>query len=128
MTLEILRPAFSVCKLADIQTEDLSGEFVFFARTDNEISLVCPSGAAPVRAVAREDGWRAIRVAGALDFSLIGILADITARLAERQISVFAVSTYDTDYLLIKRERLGDAAEALSQAYSVIGQAADKDR
>lgn len=120
MTLQVLEPTFSVCKLPAGQRPDADGAFVFFAKTDSEVSLVCPSDAAPENALAREDGWRALRVAGTLDFSLIGILADIAARLAERSISMFAVSTYDTDYVLVKQERLQDAVEALKRRYAVI--------
>lgn len=65
----------------------------------------------PERTRAREDGWRAFRVAGTLDFSLTGILAGITAVLAERKIGVFAVSSFDTDYLLV---RTGDLERALA--------------
>ena len=120
MTIEILRPSFTVCKVEDVSRIDLSGEFVFVGKTDTEISLVCPTNQAPQTTLSREDGWRAMRVAGALDFSLIGILANITTLLAEKNISVFAVSTYDTDYILIKQERLAQAVEALKTNYSVI--------
>ena len=64
----------------------------------------------------REDGWRALRVCGELDFSLVGILADITSVLARRGISIFAVSTYDTDYILIKENNFTDAISVLGES------------
>lgn len=116
MRLALLPQAFSVCRLADAGQVDLSREFVFFARTDRELSLVCPSRWAPEGALAREDGWRALRVEGVLDFSLVGILAGITGALAAAGVPVFALSTYDTDYLLVKEDRLNAALTALKGA------------
>ena len=95
MTLELLEQAFSVCKLSEDSPVDLSMPFCFYARTDAEISIVCETEAAPANCLAREDGWRALRVAGQLDFSLLGILAGLTGALAAAGVSVFAVSTYD---------------------------------
>jgi hypothetical protein len=66
--------------------------------------------------VAREDGWRAMRVVGTLDFSLTGILSGIATALADAKIGIFAVSTYDTDYILVKQENLDRAVEALKEA------------
>ena len=114
MTLELLEQAFSVCKLSEDSPVDLSMPFCFYARTDAEISLVCETEAAPANCLAREDGWRALRVAGQLDFSLLGILAGLTGALATAGVSVFAVSTYDTDYLMVKQTALERAERALS--------------
>ena len=74
---------------------------------------MCPEPYAPQDALAREDGWRALRIEGTLDFTLVGILAGIAALLAERHIPIFVVSTYDTDYLLVKKENLSAALDAL---------------
>ena len=113
MKLEALCKNFSVCKTSH---EEIPAEgFCFFARTDGEISLVCESEFVPDCAYAREDGWRAFRVSGELDFSLVGILASITSALAQKEIPVFAVSTYNTDYILVRSEYFTSAADTLSE-------------
>jgi hypothetical protein len=84
-------------------------------RTDRELSVVCEEGAAPAD-TKREAGWRLLRVAGPLDFSLTGILAGIAAPLAEAGVSIFAVSTFDTDYIMVKQEDLAKALSALRAA------------
>ena len=106
----------TVCKVMSTESIDLSADFCFIARTDEEISLVCETDRVPVKTVAREDGWRAMRVEGILDFSLTGVLSGIADVLAENGISIFAVSTYSTDYILVKQSSLDDAAEALCAA------------
>ena len=88
--------------------------------TDGEISLVCETAFLSKEVIAREDGWRAFRVAGPLDFSLVGILSPIVSILAEKSIPIFALSTYDTDYLLVKEGRFDEAANALSERYKII--------
>lgn len=114
--IEIIEGRYSVCKVASLSASDLAAPFCFFARTDTELSLVCPDGRVPANALAREDGWRMLRVAGTLDFSLLGILAHITRVLADASVSVFAASTFDTDYLLVREERFADALTALRRA------------
>ena len=86
------------------------------ARTDEECSLVCPTDCAPARALTRDDGWRALRIQGVLDFSLVGILAQIAGTLADRGIALFAVSTYNTDYILVRAAQLEAAVAALRGA------------
>ena len=113
MTLEPLPQAFTVCKPENAADIDLNLPFCFAARTDGELSLVCPTDAAPARTLAREDGWRAFRVVGAMEFTLVGVLARLTGRLAEQGIPVFAVSTFDTDYVLVKAEHFENALAAL---------------
>ncbi|MBQ4089573.1 MAG: ACT domain-containing protein [Clostridia bacterium] len=112
MQLEIFPQYFSVCKLQPGAT--LPEGVCFFARTDNELSLVCETKNLPEATYACENEWRMFRVSGALDFSLIGILARITSILAEAGISVFCVSTYDTDYVLIKSEAFPKAISTLA--------------
>lgn len=121
--LRLLAPAFSACKLQNAPSAaEFARPYCFYAHTDNEISLVCPTERAPDTAISREDGLRAFRVKGALDFSLVGILSRISSALAEAGIAVFAISTYDTDYVLIREERLADAAKALKGAgYALTG-------
>lgn len=102
LTIERIEVPLSVCKVKDYALVDLDAPFTFTGRTDGECSLVCPTDQAPGNATAREDGWRAFRIAGTLDFSLVGILAPIATLLAEAEIGIFAVSTFDTDYVLVK--------------------------
>ena len=109
----ILQDDLTVCKLASLKETPLEAGFYFLGRTDQEISLVCRTEDAPGGTVAREDGWRGFRVAQAMEFSLVGILAGITEILAREEIPVFAVSTFDTDYILTKREHFDRAVEAL---------------
>lgn len=113
MKLEIISRSFSVCRIADLSDVDFGREYCFLGKTDAELSLVCETDAVPITSLAREDGWRAFRIAGTLDFGLIGILAKISAILAENQIGIFAVSTYNTDYIFTKEENFDRALEAL---------------
>lgn len=121
MRLRFFEEAFSVCKLPDAGGLDLSAEFFFLARTAGELSLACPSDACPPDSIAAEHGWRAFCVEGKLDFALVGILAGITRVLAEKGISVFAASTFDTDYVLVKQDKLAEARAALRDAGYEIG-------
>ena len=116
MELQTLDNDFSVCRLRSTEGVDWSRPFTFFSRTDEELSLVCPSEAAPETAERRNDGWRGFRIQGELDFGLIGILARLSALLAEKQIGIFAVSTYNTDYLFVKQENFDRALDALAKA------------
>lgn len=116
LTLQKLAPVFTVCQVPDFTEVDLNAAFCFTGRTDTENSVVCPVECAPRHTIRRDDGWRGFRVQGVLDFSLIGILARLAAVLAEAGISIFALSTYNTDYILVRQERFEDAAKALSQA------------
>ena len=115
MELKALPYALTVCKLADLSAADLNQEFYFLSRTDEELSLVCRTEAVPANTTARDDGWRAFRIEGVLDFSLIGILSKISAILAENQIGIFAVSTYNTDYILVKEENFKRALQVLAE-------------
>ena len=116
MKLHVLPPEFTVCKVAGFDGVDLSAPFVFTAATDEEKSLVCPTAATPAETLAREDGWRAFRIEGVLDFSLVGILARVSGALAAAGVGLFAVSTFNTDYILVKAENLGRALDALCAA------------
>ena len=116
MNLEILPHSFTVCKDMDPAEIPRDASFLFLARTDGELSLVCPTACAPARCGAREDGWRAMRIVGCLDFSLVGILSGIADALTRAGVSLFAVSTYDTDYILVRDFALEDALAALRAA------------
>jgi hypothetical protein len=88
-------------------------------RTADELSVVCWADAVP-EGVRCEKGWRCLRVAGTLDFSLVGVLASMLAPLAAAGVSVFVLSTFDTDYVLVKEAHLTKAADALRLAGYVI--------
>lgn len=121
MILQILPQNLTVCKVGKVSDIDLMQDFFFLSKTDEEISLVCETRYAPSNATHREDGWKAFRIQGTLDFSLIGILSKITTLLAENLIGVFAVSTYNTDYVLVKEENFEKAIRALGEAGYEIG-------
>lgn len=116
MEIRIFEYDFSVCRVAEYAQVNLNDAFCFTGSTDQERSLVCRTESVPENVVAREDGWKLLRIEGVLDFSLIGILARITGLLADRGIPVFAISTFNTDYVLVKAEQLGGAANALRDA------------
>ena len=101
MVIERLDGCFSVCKLPDFSLVDWSDPFLFLARTDTEYSLVCSAGRAPANACCCEHGWRALRIAGTLDFSLTGVLSTLTALLAAAQIPVFARITFSHMRLIL---------------------------
>lgn len=121
MELKRLEYDFSVCKVKDYSNVDLAQEFCFTGRTDEECSLVCITENVPDNTTEREDGWKGFRIQGVLDFSLIGILAKISGILAENKIGIFVVSTYNTDYVLVKEDNFGRAMEVLAQeGYEVV--------
>ena len=116
ITLEPLSVALSVCKVMDYSGIDLDQPFCFTGRTDEEKSLVCPTELIPDNTINREDGWRAFRICGELDFALIGILARISKILASNHIGIFAISTYNTDYILTKADDYERALAVLKNA------------
>ncbi len=116
MELKKIPYDLTVCKVADTATIDLSGEFYFIGKTDEELSLVIPTDAVPAETTERDDGWRAFRIQGVLDFSLIGILSKISGLLADAGIGIFAVSTFNTDYILVKKENFEKALGVLADA------------
>ncbi|HWR24150.1 MAG TPA: ACT domain-containing protein [Feifaniaceae bacterium] len=116
MELKLLDGEFSVCRLNGPEGVDFSAPFLFIGKTDEEFSVVCPTEYAPKTAAAAEHGWRAMRILGELDFSLTGILARLAGILAQNDIPIFAVSTYNTDYIFIKSDTLFHAVDCLQQA------------
>lgn len=114
---------FSVCKVADYSLVDLDSDFCFTAKTDEENSLVCQTKNVPKNTIVCDNGWKAFRIdEGSLDFSLIGILAKISNLLAEAKIGIFAVSTFNTDYVLTKSENFENAIKVLENAgYKIEG-------
>jgi hypothetical protein len=118
MALLILDGTFAICRLeadAAIPAWATAGQFFSITRTADELSIVCRQDAVP-EGVNCEWGWRCLRVAGTMPFSIIGVLASLTAPLAEAGISVFALSTFDTDYLLVKDGDFEKVITTLQQA------------
>ena len=118
LDLILLGARFAVCRLdaADpIPPWAVRGDFCSITRTADELSVVCPEAAVP-DGVQAERGWRVLRVVGTLDFTLVGILTSLTGPLAQAGISLCAISTFGTDYLLLREPDLGRATEALVAA------------
>jgi uncharacterized protein len=116
--MKVWPEVFAVCRLPRdqaIPSWALQGSFYSITRTQDELSIVCLQTDVP-QGVTCENGWRALQVEGVLDFSLVGILYTILQPLTQAGISIFAISTYDTDYLLVKEQDLENAASALSQS------------
>ncbi|MBI4562870.1 MAG: ACT domain-containing protein [Candidatus Rokubacteria bacterium] len=117
LLLSLLPDTFAICRLdkgAPIPAWALEGTFVSITRTLDEVSIVCSQVHVP-EGVKCESGWRCVKVEGPLSFSLTGVLASIATPLSRAGISVFAVSTYDTDCVLVKENDLNGALLALSQ-------------
>jgi len=111
---------FNVCKINSIKQLDLTQEFVFISKTDDEISLVCEASKTPSNITACEPGWKALKIAGILDFGMIGVIAKISNILAEAKIGIFVVSTFNTDYIFIKTESFDRAVEELiRESYNI---------
>jgi hypothetical protein len=122
MRLKTIPYDLTVCNLNGTDAVDLNREFYFLGKTDEEISLVCRTEDTPDNTTHRDDGWKGFRIEGVLDFSLIGILSKISSVLADNSIGIFAVSTYNTDYILVKNENFDKALSVLGQAgYEIDG-------
>jgi hypothetical protein len=122
MELKVIDKEFSVCKVSDFSEIDTGQPLIFTGSTDEERSLVCPTELVPGNTIERNDGWRAFRIEGVLDFSLIGILSKISTCLAENGIGIFAISTFNTDYVLTKENDFSKAIEVLELAgYTIKG-------
>ena len=118
LTLAVLGDTLAICRLpndAPLPDWALRGEFFAITRTPDELSIVCRQSLVP-ESVKCESDWRGLKVVGTLDFSLTGILASLAVPLAEANISIFAISTYDTDYLLVKETNLENAIAVLTAA------------
>ena len=116
MNVKVIDTEFSVCKVEDYSQVDLNEEFVFAGHTDEELSLVCPTSLVPDNTTECNDGWKAFRIEGVLDFSLVGILSRISTCLSDNSIGIFAISTFNTDYILIKDGDFEKAIEVLELA------------
>lgn len=116
MIIQPIHGDFTVCKVQDFSQVNWRAAYCFTGKTDEENSLVCLTEDVPENTTAREDGWRAFRISGTLDFSLVGILARISALLAQSGIAIFALSTYNTDYVLTKAADFLPALNILREA------------
>lgn len=121
MEIRKINNTFSVCKVKDFSQVNLDSAYCFTGKTDEENSLVCITSDVPDNVTERDDGWKAFRIQGVLDFSLIGILSKLSTLLAENNIGIFAISTYNTDYILTKENDYLRALDILSKAgYKVL--------
>ncbi len=116
LKLSILPNEYTIHRFqAETDIPALTGNFLSITRTDDELSIVCDADI-PLKSEKSESGWACIKVLGPLDFGLTGILAKIASVLAEAEISIFAISTYDTDYILVKKETLDFGKDVLLKA------------
>ena len=121
MELKKIEHNLTVCKVRDISDIEMMAEFYFIGKTDEELSLVCKTEDTPAVTIERDDGWKGFRIQGTLDFSLIGILSKLADVLADHKIGIFAVSTYNTDYILVKEENFDRALKSLaSEGYTIV--------
>lgn len=123
LTLKLLKEKFGVCRLDKnslIPEWSQNSEFFSITKTADELSIVCNEDNIPDDIRCEKD-WRILKVEGPLDFSLVGILSKISTILAQKRISIFAISTYDTDYIHIKDKDINNAIELLrKEHYDVI--------
>jgi hypothetical protein len=123
LTMRLLKEKYGVCRLDKnelIPEWAQKSDFFSITRTSDELSIVCckkdiPSG------IKFEGDWKILKIEGPLDFSLVGILSSISTILAQNRISIFAISTYDTDYILVKNDDLDNTIKSLmNESYEVI--------
>lgn len=123
LTMELMKETYGVCRLEkgdDIPKWGIESSFFSITRTEDELSVVCNEEDIP-DTIKSEKEWRILKVLGPLDFSLIGILSSISSILAKEKISIFAISTYDTDYILLKETDLSQGIKALeANRYKII--------
>ncbi|SNY28002.1 hypothetical protein SAMN06265827_111124 [Orenia metallireducens] len=117
LTLTVMAAELAVSRLdesSEIPNWAAASEFFSITRTEDELSIVSSKEDVPV-GIKSEAGWRALKVEGPLDFSMVGVLASMASPLAQKGISIFVISTYDTDYILVKKEDLREAIRVLSK-------------
>ena len=123
LTLLVLAGRYGICRLAPdepLPAWGVQGEFFSVTRTDFELSIVCAEADVPA-AVLCERGWRLFKIDAVMDFSLVGIVAGISAALAGANVGIFVLSTYNTDYILVRQPDFAVAAAALQAAgYTVL--------
>lgn len=115
MNIKRINKDFSICKLKDLSEIEFNDEFYFIGKTDKEISLVCLTESVPKNILEKEESWKGFRIEGILEFSLVGILSKISRILADSKIGIFAVSTYNTDYIFVKKHDFDKAILLLKE-------------
>jgi uncharacterized protein len=121
--LTVLGERLSICRLdagEEVPAWATGGPFFSVTRTQDELSVVCPEDVVP-ESISRERGWRAFRLEGPFDLSMVGILASVASPLAAAGASIFAVSTFDTDYVLVREEQLDLAVDTLRASGHRVG-------
>lgn len=123
LTMKLLKELYGVCRLdkaESIHEWAIKGDFYSVTKTSDELSIVCLEANIP-NGIKCEKEWRILKIEGPLDFSLIGILSAISTILAQKGISIFAVSTYDTDYVLVKSKDIENTIDSLTkEGYEII--------
>jgi hypothetical protein len=123
VAMRVLPEPYVICQLERNQLIDLprnAGSLYALTRTSDEVSLVCAEADMPTNTTKQEPGWSALMVEGPMDFALTGVLAAIAAPLAEARIPIFAISTYDTDYVLVRQAVLASAITVLEMHHHTI--------
>jgi len=123
LILTVLEERLSVCRLdagADVPARATRASFFSVTRTRDELSVACPEDVVP-EGISRERGWRAFRLEGTFDLSMVGVLASVASPLAEAGASIFVVSTFDTDYVLVREEQLDLAVDTLQASGHRVG-------
>lgn len=121
MKIKVINKTFAVCKVKDLSGIKFDDEYCFIGKTDEEISLVCEESSVPDNFTECSKSWSAFRIEGILEFSMVGVLSELSGILAEKTISIFAVSTFNTDYILVKKEDFQPALQTLkTHGYEII--------
>ena len=116
MKILLLHDTLSIFQVHSLEDIDLSIKPLHIGVTDDEISVVAPTNTVPSNTINRNDGWKMFKVEGVLDFSMVGIVSSISGVLARANLSIFSISTYNTDYILVKNNNLDKAIKALNAA------------
>ena len=123
LTLKLIDGKLSIHRFpaaSQVPAQVYESNFYTISKTDDELSIVC-SNSVKFDCDTSSTDWQGFKVIGPLDFSLTGIMAELSTVLAQANISIFAISTYDTDYILVKADKMPAASEALQSAgYSIV--------
>lgn len=124
LKLSLLKDVYGICKLpgdSPIPDWTQKGSWYSITQTEKELTIVCPQGVIPAR-VEYDGNWRGFRIDGSFDFSQIGVISSIAGPLAKAHISIYVISTYDTDYFLVKEANVEQAVTVLTdEGHSIEG-------
>lgn len=117
LKLIVQKGGYAVCRLDKKEPVPswVAGEFISVTRTKDELSIVCNELTVP-KTINKNSGWKLFKIEGPLKFSLAGVISSLAVPLAEKGISIFVISTYETDYFLLKEDLASDAIKILSAA------------